>query len=506
MKKVIIVSAFGRGVCLAHQLRQSGFEVSVWDVSALLPPLSLADREGPFGVFLPPHLSDLEKQHLCGDNSHPVRGGFSLLMDEGPLEFQGPLTGFFRKTRKDFELCYSVLQGLYSIGRMGGGGRGQVSRSKNAGASPFPSRSGYGGQVSRSKNGVASKLPPRSAGASPFPSRSGYGGKVSRSKAEVASPFPSRSELLEFSARWGGACGGGGVSSLRKGRDRGRGGRGSAVGGYAGLFSPFFCDYVLGERSQRYFEDVECVFGEMGVRWVDEFADSAGGVEGGGGLHFHKNRIHLKLCDREEEADFLVWTLSGPETKGYFPWGMSVLFPGWKEPVKIWRRFSLSFESGVFKDIIPSWLGIAPAGFGSGGGVAKSELSKAHSTFGSCMGGGVAHDEMFLYLVKNPAQAYADLWMLCPYADRFNEGVLGDLSKLALERLRELFPPGFSFEVFLPKAQVCHDYFVVYKNLVRDTYKDLPRGVFLLNPEVCGKMDPYSLSRLSALYFRHLRQ
>ncbi len=382
MKNVMIVSAYGRGACLAHQLQNKGFETTVLDVSPLLPALPSPEREGPFGVFLPPHLSDLQKQYLCGDNFYPVQQGLSVFTPQGPLEFQGPLSSFFTETRKDFHLCSSVLSGA---------------------------------------------------------------GFSEKKKTQMIKKFESSSGLLHLAAELTNTYIEPGASLEKK------------------VFSPLFSDYIFRESSQRYFSDLEHSLREEGVKWSSVTS---------------KEEV-VSLVNKKQKDYFLIWTLSGPETNCHFSDVMPLLFPKWVAPEKIWRRFSLKWDQKDFKDIIPPLLLVWP------GYVKEKQNIKSLML------------ENLLSLKKNPDSSFMDLWMLCPYAGRFDKQTLSACLDSALKQLNLLFPD-FSMEGFLPKEDSCHDYFVLYNvGKGRKVYKESQSYLFHLNPEAAGKMDTYSLMQHS---------
>ena len=109
MDDVLIVSAWNRGTWLAQQLRKNLLKVKVLDVSSLLPTISSVEREGPFGVFAPDDLSDIEKKYLRGDNYYSQSQGFCVLNSSGPIEFQGLNSDFMRDTKTNVHLCKTVL-------------------------------------------------------------------------------------------------------------------------------------------------------------------------------------------------------------------------------------------------------------------------------------------------------------------------------------------------------------------------------------------------------------
>ena len=271
MKNVVIVSVYGRGACLAHQLQNKGFETTVLDVTSLLPSLSSPEREGPFGVFLPSNLSDLQKQYLCGDSFYPIQQGFSVFTPKGPLEFQGPLSSFFMEVREDFKLCYSILSHAPEINNIG------LSTKK---------------------------------------------------KAQMIKQFEDSSVLLYLAAELTDSY----MEPVASIENK--------------VFSPLFSDYIFRESSQRYFSDLKRSLQEKGVKWNSVTS---------------KEEIVPLVNEIKKQKDhFLIWTLSGPETDHYFSDGMPLLFPKWTSPVKIWRRFALSWDQQGFKNIIPSLLLVWP--------------------------------------------------------------------------------------------------------------------------------------------------
>ncbi len=443
-RQVVMVSAYGRGAYLALELKRIGFKVTVFDVTSLLPTLSSAEREGPFGVFLPSHLSDLEKQYLCEDNHYPVPKGFSLFTPKGPVEFQGPLRNFFKKSRKDFECFYSAFT---------------------------PSVKGDFSKKISIKN-------PKTL------------------KREIKS-----NSILSLSAEWAKN-----YFSPRKADQNPLN------------LSPFLENYVLRESSQRYFEEVKSSLKAKGVKWIEEFITSEALeltendigqkdnkarsrkninkklIENGQNLiPFHlklkKRYIQLKFYEEEKKADFLIWTLSGPETLKGFSKYMPLIFPKWEKPLKIWRRFSLSWNQGAFEHIIPPWLWVLPD--------YKSE--NVHTLSHKFLTQDLLKQSMILR--KNPVHSrLVDLWLTCPYEKRFNNSFLSELLKPALKRLNILFP-GFSIKGLL-KPDFCHEYFVLYKN----RFTPPPSSRLLhLNPEGTGKMDAYSLIRQSSFILKRIQ-
>ena len=426
MNDVMIVSAWDRGAWLAHQLQQEGFKTTVLDVSSFMPSVSSAEREGPFGVFLPSELDDLQKQYLCGDNYHLVRQGFSIFTSQGPMEFQGPLCPFFMETRKDFQLCHSVLSHLSS--------------------------------VFEKNDSVFSR----------------------KKRAQIIKEFEGSFWLLRLAAELTN-------SSLNMGKWSVFFKKSVLEKKGLNLFSPFFSDYVLRESSQRYSADLKYSLEKEGVEWID-----ASSIE----------KDVFSASEVKKKYRFLIWALSGPETIRCFPEWMPLLFPRWIEPVKVWRCFSLLWDQEAFEKIIPSLLLVLPE-------CVQKNGTQAHSLQKEAGGLESLQNESgnLLSLKKHPGASRMDLWILCPYAERFNEQTLLTCLQSALDRLRLLFPH-FSLKGFLPEIDSCQEYFVLYKNKNMFGKKLFYDGVhprlFHLNPEAAGKVDAYSLMQQSNWIFKEL--
>ena len=428
---VVIVSAWGRGTWLTHQLQQKGFSTTVLDVSSLLPSMSSTQREGPFGVFLPSGLSDLQKQYLSSDNFYTVEQGFSVFTSQGPVEFQGPLKSFFMKQRKDFQLLYLILSDLLETT--------------------------YSSLLDREqKTQVIKKLEDSES--------------FIRLAVELGSSYLNllqKEQLIKKILEL--------LRSKKKPISLDQLFRG---GNKACLFSPLFSDYILREASQKYFAEVKNSLQKEGVQWVDIPKEDAHFSLTD--FNFTKDYVQLNLNNKAEKFQFLIWTLSGPETLRCFSSEMPVLFPEWEEPVKIWRPFSLLWDQGGFESIIPSLLTILPA-----------SLQKAGEKTGS-------HE--IISLKKYKSVSHIDMWTLCPYAQRFDKQVLSSCLDSALDRLRSIFPY-FSINGVLPETSHYQEYYVQYeyKTVLKKSrfYNKVHPCLFHLNPEAAGKMDAYSLMQQS---------
>lgn len=92
---IILVSAFGRGHWLASALAQEGIKTTLIDVSSKLGVWPVEDIEGPFGFYRTDKISESHVDCLYSENPfEEVPNGFTLWLQEGPVEFKGPLTKF----------------------------------------------------------------------------------------------------------------------------------------------------------------------------------------------------------------------------------------------------------------------------------------------------------------------------------------------------------------------------------------------------------------------------
>ena len=88
---VILFSILGRGHWLASELSTKGLRVALLDCSALVTKSSQEQSEGPFGYFKTSQLRHSQIE-LLTLSSHLVENGFSVLSDQGPFEYNGPLS------------------------------------------------------------------------------------------------------------------------------------------------------------------------------------------------------------------------------------------------------------------------------------------------------------------------------------------------------------------------------------------------------------------------------
>jgi len=431
----IIVSVWGRGSWLARELKKSGLDITLLDIPL---PLSSVEREGPFGIFLPNDLTDSQVDHLCTDNYYSIDQGFSIFSDQGPVEFQGPLVSFYKESRKDFSNGYFILSNHLDMGLL-------KKRNKNF----------------NKKEGMS---------------------------------------LLKLSAKWSASYKIGDDLIVKYVKNN------NIKNNFVPFFSPLFSDYILRESSNKYFDSLN-----MSLKKEDNckhsYSTSIASVntkrikldrlslekqvgfkdqkEGEkvifpnkiiDSLELNKKTVSIGYRgNKKKQYSFLVWSLSGPETKRYFPEWMPLLFPKWQEPIKTWKRFSLSWDQEDFYKVVPYILLVQ-----------------------------YRADDFFI-LKKNPTSSLMDLWVLCPYVDRFDRSKLLIIAKDIMAYMRILFPY-FTLDLKLPMEDNVHDYFVVYENkkTMDKMLKKTSPLLYHLNPEVMGKLDAYSLMKQSEWVFNKL--
>jgi len=96
-KRVLVVSSFGRGQWLASEIAGlEGVDVTLVDASETLGRWTPEDWEGPFGFFQPEGITQTQNGRLSSEDYHdPNPQGFSVWLEDGPLDFKGPLTQFW---------------------------------------------------------------------------------------------------------------------------------------------------------------------------------------------------------------------------------------------------------------------------------------------------------------------------------------------------------------------------------------------------------------------------
>lgn len=108
---VLIVSAFGRGHALAHELRAQDIPVLLLDVGPSLGESLAEDEEGPFGFFSQ-GLSLFESQRLQADAPPLLQTqGLTWMLRKGPLEMRGALASLHRESLEIPEVVWQWVQG-----------------------------------------------------------------------------------------------------------------------------------------------------------------------------------------------------------------------------------------------------------------------------------------------------------------------------------------------------------------------------------------------------------
>ncbi len=113
LSDVVIVSAFGRGHGLAHELRARKWDVTLVDLtSSLMTPNQTndADWEGPFGLFESSGVSSFALSSWMDEaNAVSVEQGLVIWTREGILEMNGPMSQSLFKFRKIPQIVQDYL-------------------------------------------------------------------------------------------------------------------------------------------------------------------------------------------------------------------------------------------------------------------------------------------------------------------------------------------------------------------------------------------------------------
>ena len=202
-------------------------------------------------------------------------------------------------------------------------------------------------------------------------------------------------------------------------------------------------DYFLRQRPLSWFKDIGEKLKKAGVCFLEE------------------------QLTEEVLKNNVIWTLSSLETLKLFPQFMDTLFPDWKEPAYLWKRFLLKWEPGVFTNILPRFFVVLPQKFS----INKEQALK----------------DIFI-IQLNPFSANADLWRMIPFMD-----VKKDLSCYA-EGMKKTLTALFPFEGILvePIAGVYQQYFAVYQSAFLKKTRKTSSSIWPFNPEFLGRLDPAS--------------
>ena len=77
---------------MAAEMAEKGLSVHLLDVTEKMGRWTPEDWEGPFGLFIFEEMTDLQKERLTeGDYLDSVDHGFTLWLEDGPLDMRGPI-------------------------------------------------------------------------------------------------------------------------------------------------------------------------------------------------------------------------------------------------------------------------------------------------------------------------------------------------------------------------------------------------------------------------------
>ena len=106
---VVIVSAWKRGLWLAHQLAQSNNKTAFIDLSSCWPYVEEEDQAGPFGFFLPKFMNCFQ-QEWWKSKWTPSLQGFSVLSDDVFFHFKENFLSSVYEKRKDYQFVKNYLK------------------------------------------------------------------------------------------------------------------------------------------------------------------------------------------------------------------------------------------------------------------------------------------------------------------------------------------------------------------------------------------------------------
>ena len=223
-------------------------------------------------------------------------------------------------------------------------------------------------------------------------------------------------------------------------------------------------EYYFRENSHAYLQEIREYLQAIGVQWLS--INSSEQIN----ISIQKNHVYVDV-EGVKKKSILVWALGGLESQKVFPKYFDLLFPDWKEPLYIWRRFFLQWDPGKFQTILPCLLAVLP---------------DADESF--------KFQEGMMSIKKHPFSSNTDLWILCSYQQSIDKAYLSNLVSSTKNKLHSLFPFS-SIKISFDHQKKYQNYFVLYQeDIIREKLsfkKTLP--IMHLNPESCGKMDSYSL-------------
>ncbi|MGZ3745563.1 MAG: hypothetical protein ACXWRA_17280, partial [Pseudobdellovibrionaceae bacterium] len=103
----------GRGYWLAAELQRENIPVVLLDVTSKLGVWPPEDLEGPFGFFQPEEMTDSQGERIFSEDPfESVDQGFTLWVEDGPLELKSSLTEYrLQKNNQNKEVCESLRAG-----------------------------------------------------------------------------------------------------------------------------------------------------------------------------------------------------------------------------------------------------------------------------------------------------------------------------------------------------------------------------------------------------------
>ncbi len=116
-RQVTLVSVYGRGHWLAAALAKEGMSVTLIDLTSKMGAWTSEDAEGPFGFLKSDRFDELQNEAIMSnDPFEEVANGFSIWLQNGPVEFKSSVTPFyFEKNKWDHRYAEVLSSGALSL-------------------------------------------------------------------------------------------------------------------------------------------------------------------------------------------------------------------------------------------------------------------------------------------------------------------------------------------------------------------------------------------------------
>lgn len=99
--RVLVVSVFGRGAWMASELKKINADVTFCDFSSRMGLWPKEDSIGPFGIFKNDKVSKSYLDRIYVEDPFRAQSqGLTVWLNDGPVEFKGPMTSYHHQKRE----------------------------------------------------------------------------------------------------------------------------------------------------------------------------------------------------------------------------------------------------------------------------------------------------------------------------------------------------------------------------------------------------------------------